>query len=89
MNGLMWIVVNPEAVGKNLSPLLSSSWACWGLGLRPPPPSTFLTGTPSGPRPFPNHSLFLPHLPLAEKHGPCEAHRAPGKVMLEEGGGSR
>ena len=97
-NHLEWTAVDsghPEAVEKNFSPLLSSPWVCLGQGLPLlPPPNTqgHRQALPTAPRPtlgpappLTNHSLFLCPLPLAEKHGPSEAHRAPGKVMLEEG----
>lgn len=86
---------HPQGEGKSSQSLALVLWVGWGWD-SPFLASTSLTGTLAGhlhhpqaqtdPCPCPNPSLFLSHFALAEKHSSCEAHRAPGKVMLEEGG---
>lgn len=94
LGGLLWALGIPRERGKT-SPLLFLPLGLLGVRTPLPSPSTAPTGTLAGPLhhgqahtgpcPRPNPSLFLLRLPLAEKHGPCEAHRAPGKGCCTRG----
>lgn len=92
MNGLLWVLgIQRDGIqrrGEKMPEPCALPVLLGLLGARTPHrapgmPSLYLQADWS--LPCPNHSLFLPRRPLAEKHGPCEAHRAPGKVLLEEG----